>query len=66
MYPGTGHLLEPPYLPVCPINYHSVFSKCLFKILSFFFQLEKRKKATLQSPFPFPAPPTIWTLDLDK
>ena len=27
MYPGTGHLIEPPYLPICPINYHNVFSK---------------------------------------
>ncbi len=25
IYPKTGHLIEPAYLPVCPINYHSVF-----------------------------------------
>ena len=29
MYPGTGHLIESPYLPVCPANYHRVFSKYL-------------------------------------
>ena len=32
MYPETGHLLEPPYLPVCPINYHNVFSKSFIMI----------------------------------
>ncbi len=27
IYPRTGHLIEPPHLPVCPVNYHGVFSE---------------------------------------
>ena len=25
IYPGTGHLIEVPYMPVCSVSYHSVF-----------------------------------------
>lgn len=27
-YPGTGHLIEPPYTPTCHLSYHKSFTMC--------------------------------------
>lgn len=28
-YPGTGHLIEPPYIPTCHLSYHKSFGMCV-------------------------------------
>ena len=29
LYPGAGHLLEPPYMPLCRLGYHNLVDLCL-------------------------------------
>lgn len=28
-YPGTGHLIEPPYMPPCNLSYHKTYRMCV-------------------------------------